>query len=407
MDAECAFRVSIQRLCAITCCSGIAVIAFSDSSRAQGTSRPSLPTITWHVATLRLVEQGGDYGRMVRLKDGSIACVYDRAARVWIRHSNDEGMTWKAPILVAEDPDCWLTNADLLPLKDGTLVYFWNERPLAAVKRQHEKTPPGSLTRPFLIRVANSKDLGRTWSTPRTIYTAGNTFQDGCWEPVGLQLPSGEVQVYFSNEAPFQTTAEQEIALLRSSDNGRTWGKAERIALRKDHRDGMPVPLLLAGGRGIAVAIEDNGYSGERFKPVILHTTLADNWRSGVIGGNSPGRWSALAEPLAPEWYGGGPFLRQLPTGETLLSYQESADGTLNRCRMAVCVGDENARNFTNKTYPIPLGPEGNHAWNSLFVKDAHTVTAVSTATVNGVRGVWVIDGHVSRSSRDQAMPGP
>jgi len=219
---------------------------------------------------------------------------------------------------------------------------------------------------------------------------------------VGLQLPSGEVQVYFSNEAPFQTTAEQEIALLRSLDNGRTWTKAERIALRKDHRDGMPVPQLLAGGRGIAVSIEDNGLSGERFKPVILRTTLADNWRSGVVGGDSPHRWGALAEPLEPQWYGGGPFLRQLPSGETLLSYQESADGTMDRCRMAVCVGDKDAKNFTNKTYPIPLGPVQNQAWNALFVKDARTVTAISTATINGVRGIWAIDGRVVRQTKSE-----
>lgn len=383
--------------CVLACCSGVAVPGLSGPSKAPTTSKLSLPTIEWDAATLRLIEAGGDYTRMVRLRNGNIACVFDRDRKMWIRHSTDEGLTWKAPILVAEEPDCWLTNADLLPLKDGGLLYFWNERPLEAVKHRQKQAPRGALTRPFLIRVASSNDLGRTWSKPQTIYTAGNSFEDGCWEPAGLQLPSGEVQVYFSNEAPFRATAEQEIALLRSFDHGRTWSKAERIALRKGHRDGMPVPLLLSGGRGIAVAIEDDGYAGGRFKPMILHTTLADNWRSGLVDGDSPRRWGALAEPLPPEWYGGGPFLRQLPSGETLLSYQESADGTMDRCRMAVCIGDENARNFTSKTYPIPPGPMQNQAWNSLFVKDARTVTAISTATVNGARGVWAIDGRLVR----------
>lgn len=402
MSARSVCGRNVTLLSALACALSVAVRALPDSLFAQATSGPSLPTITWDASTLRLIEAGGDYARMARLKDGSVACVYDRARKMWIRHSTDEGMTWKPPILVAEETDCWLTNADLLPLKDGTLLYSWNERPLAAVRHRHEKAPPGSLTRPFLIRGASSNDLGRTWSKPQTLYTGGSSFQDGCWEPVGLQLPSGEVQVYFSNEAPFQTTAEQEIALLRSFDNGRTWTKTERIAMRKGHRDGMPVPLLLAGGRGIAVAIEDNGHFGERFKPVILHTTLADNWRSGVVDGDSPHRWGALAEPLEPQWYGGGPFLRQLPSGETLLSYQESADGTMDRCRMAVCVGDKDARNFTNKTYPIPLGPVQNQAWNSLFVKDARTVTAISTATVKGVRGIWAIDGRVARQAKSE-----
>lgn len=362
----------------------------------QATSRASMPTIAWNPASLRLIQRGGDYGRMARLSDDSIACVYDRARKMWIRHSTDEGMTWKDAILVAEEPGCWLTNADLLPLKDGTLLYFWNERPMTAVSYQHKQAPPGLLTRPFLIRMARSTDLGRTWSKPQTLYAAGVRFEDGCWEPAGLQLPSGEVQVYFSNEGPFPNTADQEIALLRSRDSGKTWSQAERVAMRKGHRDGMPAPLLLANGKGIVVAVEDNGYAGESFKPVILYTSMTDGWRSGVVEGDSPHRWGALAEPLAPAWYGGAPCLRGLPSGETLLSFQESPDGTLARCRMAVCIGDPDARHFTSKTYPFPQGPQGNQAWNSLFVKTASTVTAVSAATVNSVRGIWAIDGHIA-----------
>lgn len=338
---------------------------------------------------------------MTRLTDGSIACVYEHLGGVWIRHSRDEAVHWTDPISVAADPDCWLANPDPLALDGGELLYFWNERPLAAVAYQNKSAPAGQLTRPFLIRMSRSTDHGRSWSAPRTLYTAGPSYEDGCWEPAGLQLPSGEVHVYFANEAPFTDTAEQEISLLRSRDGGRTWSQAERIGFRKDHRDGMPVPLLLVGGRGIAVAIEDNGLAGERFKPAILHTTLRDNWRSGAVDGDSPRRWRALAEPLDPTWYAGAPFLRQLPSGETLLSFQESEDGTLKRCRMAVCVGNENARNFTNKTYPLPLGPDGNQAWSSLFVKDARTVVAVMTATVDGVRGVWAIDAHVQRGGQN------
>lgn len=154
------------------------------------------------------------------------------------------------------------------------------------------------------------------------------------------------------------------------------------------------------------MVIEDSGTAGGRFKPVVLHTTLADNWRSGVVDGDSLRRWGALAEPLDPQWYGGGPFLRQLPTGETVLSYQESVDGTMDRCRIAVCIGNEDARSFTNKTYPIALGPKGNQAWNSLFVKDASTLTAISSATVQGVRGIWAIDGHVRRDPRAGGSDG-
>jgi hypothetical protein len=244
--------------------------------------------------------------------------------------------------------------------------------------------------------MARSADRGRTWSPPRTIHTAGPSYQDGCWEPAAIQLPSGEIQVFFADESRFRITAEQEIALRRSPDGGTTWERVERFSLRAGHRDGMPAPLVLAGGRGVVVAIEDDGLSGGRFKPVVITVTQAKKGHFGVVVVDSPERRGALAEPLDPAWYGGAPFLRQLPSGETLLSYQESADGSLARCRMAVCVGDRDANHFTHKTYPLPLGPRGNQSWNSLLVKDEHTVTAVLTATVGGVRGVWIVDGRVT-----------
>ncbi|HEX8525016.1 MAG TPA: hypothetical protein VF669_22385 [Tepidisphaeraceae bacterium] len=62
---------------------------------------------------------------------------------------------------------------------------------------------------------------------------------------------------------------------------------------------------------------------------------------------------------------------------------------------MAVCVGDDQAKNFQNKTHPLPLGPKGNQLWTSLFVKDPATVIAVMNTAVDGKRGIWAIDGKV------------
>jgi hypothetical protein len=359
------------------------------------------PTISWDQATLRLIDRGGSYGRMARLADGTIACAFDRDSKMWILHSLDDGRTWSDAILVAQDPDCWLTNADLLPLADASLLYFYDERPHLAVKYQNNATPPVALTRPFRIRMARSNDNGRTWSPPQTLYSGGTNFHDGCWEPAAVQLPSGEIHVYFANEAVFPNSDEQEIALLCSRDNGRTWSDAQRVSYRKGHRDGMPAPLVLAAARGIVVAVEDNGID-DAFKPAIVFTSLKNNWRDSPVTGESPRRRSALAQPLPRTCYAGAPCLRQLPSGFTLLSFQESPDGTLEHCRMAVCIGDRDACGFTNKTYPFPPPTRGNQLWNALFVKDATTVTAITSATFDGVHGLWSIDGQVtpSQSSR-------
>ncbi|QEH39204.1 hypothetical protein OJF2_78180 [Aquisphaera giovannonii] len=361
----------------------------------------ALPTIRWEPATLRLVERGGDYARMARLGDGRVGCAYDRGGRMLFRRSEDGGMTWGPAALVDEDRDCWLTNAELLATRGGALLYFWDERPRKAVRMQGKKAAPGELTRPFLIRMARSADHGRTWSRPRTLYTAGCSYEDGCWEPSPVELPSGEVLLFFANERPYATTDEQEISVLRSPDGGESWGEARAFAMRPGHRDGMPVPAVLADG-SVAVAIEDDGLpgGGGRFKPAILHRRRGPGGAGGpaeVIGGESPDRWGALAQPLDPSWYAGAPYLRRLmrPGGFTVLSFQEGKSGDMRGCRLAVCVGDPSARGFVHKGYPIDGDPGTSQLWGSLFVKDEHTITAMAAATVRGVRGVWAVDGRV------------
>ena len=188
--------------------------------------------------------------------------------------------------------------------------------------------------------------------------------------------------------------------MLRSFDRGITWSQPETVSFRATARDGMPVPLVLAEGRGIVLAIEDNG--GGAFQPAIVHSSLDDNWRQGPAGGDSLRRRSALKTPLPPDVYAGAPYIVQLPTGETILSVQ-SAEGrptcsSLDRSRMVVYVGDNRARQFANPSIPFDVPPDENGLWNSLFIKNASTVTAISSTTVNGVRGLWAIDGTVVRS---------
>jgi hypothetical protein len=62
---------------------------------------------------------------------------------------------------------------------------------------------------------------------------------------------------------------------------------------------------------------------------------------------------------------------------------------------MAVYVGDDHAKNFAGKTIPFEVDPGRSGKWNSLFVKDSATVTALSGTTISGTSGLWVIDGHL------------
>ena len=331
-----------------------------------------------------LVERNGTYGRMAVVSGRGLVFVCQRDRQVIWRQSQDAGVTWSEARTLARWDGGHLANPELLALEEGVLLCFLNRRP-----------DPNS-GHPYAIVVSRLEEGSKEWAEASVVYTAGSAFGDGCWEPAAVRLPSGEIQLFFANEGPYRESDEQEISLLRSRDGGRTWGGVERVGFRAGHRDGMPVPVLLADG-GVAVAIEDNGLSGS-FKPVILYTSRADAWRSGTVTGASAARESALAEPLPAQTYAGAPYLRQMPGGETILSFQRSDDGTMAHSRIVVAVGDSRARKFAGLTEPFPPTPGAAQLWASLFVKDDRTVLALATVTLEGVRGVWSVEGRLHRA---------
>jgi len=353
-------------------------LAAQEAGRDHNSAR-----LVWDPATLTLVQAGAVYGRMVRLPDGHILCSYERAGRIYVRRSRDEGRTWERATGVAAFDFGGAANPEMLVLRNGWVLLSFNERPRDRIH-------------PFTIRSTVSKDAGETWEAGALVYQAGTDSGTGCWEPAQIQLPSGEIQLFFANENPYPDTTEQEITMVQSFDNGVSWSGPARISLRAGFRDGMPVPLLLTGGKGIAVAIEDNGIAG-KFKPVIVYSTLEDDWRQPFADGESPRRWAALKRQLPDSVYAGAPYLRQFPGGETVLSVQSGEgrmnEGTLNNSQMVVYLGDSSARNFGEKSVPFPVTPESSGLWNALFIKNESTVTAISGAVINGVRGLWTIDG--------------
>lgn len=342
-------------------------------------------TVEWDSSTLRFVT-GGVYARAKRIGDGKLALVYSAGPAVCIRTSDDGGDTWSGQREIASDPRYNYTNSELTALLSGRLVYTWNARPRA-----------NSLCE-YKIMAAISDDNGRTWSVS-DVYSAGRTSGEGCWEPVVLQLPDGELQLYFANEAPYVSSDEQEISMMRSTDEGATWSRAEQVSMRRGARDGMPVPVYLPHSGGIAVAIEDNGLAG-RFKPVIVRTTA--DWHDGAVGGESPRRAAALADDvrLHDTIYAGAPYLLRLHDGHTLLSVQstEGRHGTNERyANMQVYAGDRDATEFTSRTTPFPdLPHDGNALWNSLCQTDDSTVMAVMSVGGTGRDGIWTVKGRIT-----------
>jgi hypothetical protein len=332
------------------------------------------PQLTWDPVTLTLVQAGGVYGRMVRLPNQQILCSYERGSRIYVRASRDEGRSWGPETPVVAYQFGGAANPEMLVLQNGWILLSYNERPRDGIH-------------PFTIMTTVSKDGGASWEGGRLVYEGGANSGTGCWEPAQIQLSSGEIQLFFANEKPYPETTEQEITMVRSRDNAATWSEPQRISLRPRFRDGMPVPLILGGGKGVVVAIEDNGIAG-KFKPSIIDAT-----NEGSV------RWPALHIQLPDSVYAGAPYLRQFPGGETVLSVQSGEgrlnEGTQRNSQMVVYVGDPGARNFGGKSVPFAVAPEASGLWNSLFIKGEVTVTAISGTVINGVRGLWAIDGRL------------
>ena len=390
-------KIGLVFLCSFTgiCCSN------DTSSETPPTleeiqKRPAVEgsRIAWDYSTLRKVSSSktgtryNGYARIIQLHDQSLLGVYEADGNVVTVKSNNLGDTWTEPVVIAAKQNGFnMSVPDVLQLNDQSILVCYNPRPYEI-----------DLSRRFAIRTKKSYDGGLIWQDERLLYEAGHEFENGCWEPSAIQLPSGEIQLFFANEGPYTYSAEQNISLLRSSDKGLTWTKQPEVAsYRAGKRDGMPSPLLLQNGKDIAVAIEDNG-SGD-FKPYIIRSTVANNW-SNTVNANSPDRSYALAEKINDFVYAGAPYLRQLKTGETILSYQgtEGRPNKLETSEMKVVIGNDAAQNFNRKTSPFSIPDNKSGLWNSLAVLEDNTVVALTSTNAyseNGDTEVWMIKGHV------------
>jgi hypothetical protein len=363
-------------------------LAFFDKYLNEPAKAKAAATIKWDKDTLRYLCPGG-YPRMIRLVDGSTLLSCEDAGRAVVRRSEDDGTTWSDAIVAAQNSDYTCANPQPVQLKSGAIALFYNGRP-------HNEEQP------YTIELTMSRDGGRSW-TPRSrpIYRAGITKLSGCYEPAAVQLASGEILLFFANESPYAKTGEQEITLMRSSDECETWSAPSCFSLRRGGRDGMPVPLVLKNG-SLVVAIEDSGrYQSHKLQPTIL---WLDPNNKTPIGSDDNRRWEAISS-LNDATYAGAPFIAQFSTGETVLSFQCIAERSRDPEEMIVCMGSSQATAFEENRYrPFSFYATRvvEQRWNSLFVKSDDTIVALTGAKQYFQRaGVWAIDGKLIHQSGD------
>ncbi len=329
----------------------------------------------------------GAYGRVERLgTSDTLILVYHGGPNtgdwinIYLRKSYDNGATWSAQETLMDLADYpgqyWrFCTPEILQLANGWILVA-----IEANARPDENQSS--------VQILVSKDSTQSWEAP-IIYKTGRT-----WEPAMVQLPHGEIELFYSSEAKWWSgdPLYQDIQVIRSTDNGQSWSDPEVVAYYPYKRDGMPVPMMLQGNKGVVFGIETVG-SGN--SPYIIHRDMDGPWTLTTSDFfDSPHRWWVSGF----SGHGGAPYILQLPTGEIVFSAHIYRGGDwIQNNYQEVMIGDNNAKNFKDVTHPWGLLPVGESAINnSLFLKNDSTIVTISTRMFsNGTGGLYWIEGEI------------
>ena len=342
--------------------------------------------IKWDTATITKITDG-NYARIKQLDNQNLIVVYSKQNNLYIKYSDDLGESWQNEQLLFEGDDNYnMTNAEAIQLSNKSIIVGCNRR-VKEVKWGGDYT--------YGIMLVKSDDYGQSWTSPKLIYSAGNSNETGCWEPAFLQLPDGEVQCYFANEFPYQTSNEQEISLLRSFDNGENWtSDIETASFANYARDGMPVPLL--DGDDILLAIEDNS-NNHVLQPSIIKESVDSDWKNGFVSSTDSRRIQAVPG-FSISRYAGAPYIAKLKSGEIILCYQDREGRDNNFETMKVRISGSVGESFVNESEPFVIPKTNSAKWNSLCVLSNGKVIAVTSTNAYN-KGIYTIQGELVEDS--------
>jgi hypothetical protein len=368
-------------------------VAGTDEVPPVDNSVPSV-TVSWDATARKISHPVGyaEYGRIHRINGDTLLLTYhcgpDKlnffGVDIALRRSVDNGGSWSAPDIITDGPlfnYYGFQNPEIVVLANGWILlsYVGRGKP---DDNAHDN-----------VQVTISRDRGHTWGASK-IVAPGRS-----WEPGMVQLPDGTIDLFYSSEAAWfpGSDVQQEILLSTSSDNGLSWTAPKRVSYSPGNRDGMAVPLVLQDHKGIVFSIES---VGNNKSPWIVWSSLKANFDYPVYATTQNSRrWAADAA----NFFGGAPFLIQLPTGETVLSVQYRGGRAIGpdwkKGTVAVFIGNAMATKFTHGTYPWPNLPIDEGAYfNSLFLKDDSTLVLVTTRNFpDGHSEIWWKQGHLHR----------
>ena len=285
----------------------------------------------------------------------------------------------------------YYAGADLCTLPDGRILAVAATRPGSKYKLR-------PLDSGLAIRY--SSDGGQTWTDDQLV------LMGTCWEPFPLVLPSGRIQIYYTDARPYYPAGNTTwhgtevmgsgVSYIYSDDNGASWvstdGNGNHLVAYHQLRttsdvdgtnlysDQMPTVLVLNAGAGLAGAGESLKKSlGSGFRICTAYSGPDMDW--GVL--DTDGDFPADRDNNFTK--GAAPYLLQFPSGETVLAYNVDVEGATGH-QFRYMIGDAQARHFFGSRPMMPSGITGLDAaasaivglgfWGSTRLTGSHTLVA-------------------------------
>lgn len=285
----------------------------------------------------------------------------------------------------------YYAGADLCTLPDGRILAVAATRPGSKYKLR-------PLDSGLAIRY--SSDGGQTWTDDQLV------LMGTCWEPFPVVLPSGRIQIYYTDARPYYPSGNSTwhgtevmgsgVSYIYSDDNGASWVSTDgdgnhllayhQLRTTSDvdgtklYSDQMPTVLVLNAGAGLAGAGESLKKSlGSGFKICTAYTGPDMEWGTPVAEGDFPeDRCNNFVQ-------GASPYLLQFASGETVLTFNINYSGAVSN-QFRYMIGDAQARNFFGSRPVMPSGILGLDEtasaivslgfWGSTRLTGSHTLVA-------------------------------
>ncbi len=347
------------------------------------------------------------YPRVKKCADGSFIMFYqqDQIASTIYYTKSDDLLSWTQGRRVFSPYDVTTTagitdnrrfsSADAVVLSDGDILVA-----VAFRANKAYRTSPADNG----IMMRRSSDNGETWSDEQVIY------QGSTWEPYLLELPSGEVQCYFTDTDPVLKNSG--TSMIVSQDKGRTWTPTGLSnpwkVIRQYKYDSGTTPIYT--DQMPSVRLLNDGHTLLGFMEARLETSATSGdtsyWMSLVYGKDE---WKHLGDgEVGPEdrqsnlFKGAAGYVSQFRSGETLISCNISSIFSM---KLGSCDG----RTFNGSSWtsdwiqPFP----GRGFWGATEVIGPHEVLAAMHTSAGGIQfGKFYLNHRILAPETSVAVDG-